>query len=351
MKSIKKVAFHSLVGEGTKLQIRDALSDTFVVVESDDYDYYFAMETIYSSHEAFSEFLSSKQDAIRFFCCGEALYPDMNLFDYALSTSLKDTNSRILFQPLLLTEVGYLFEDVKALDDSKLNISSESILADKSRFCNFMYSNPRAHVMRDRLFYAISEYKRVDSLGRHLKNTDIVDTRFDDDWIKKSVEIKKPYKFTIAAENAYFPGYITEKLFTSMMANSIPIYFGHSSVGDFYNKDSFIYIDVNDSVDTLVKRVAEIDNDNALYCSIMDQPWRTDSQIRQYYEDIDKYKQDLNEIFSMDISKAKQRPSGTWADNIYPGFFEKLGELQTRNYKGYLRDTANKLVSAFKGNK
>ena len=59
--------------------------------------------------------------------------------------------------------------------------------------------------------------------------------RAQQNWMESSVEQKSYYKFTIAAENAAFPGYTSEKLMTSFQAHSIPIYWGNRDVVDEFN--------------------------------------------------------------------------------------------------------------------
>ena len=265
MKKNIKISFHSAVGEGTKTFICDFLKNNFVPIITDDYDYYFAMETIYANSQNMYEFLDSKKDAIRIMSCGEAVYPDMNLFDYAIwHCDTYYIDDRIIMLPLIETEKGYMLDTFSELDDSKKNISPKEILSRKKGFCNFIYANPKAHEMRDKLFYELSKYKRVDSLGAHLKNTEIEDTRNIAGWEKESIRLKTPYKFSIAAENATFPGYTSEKIMTSMMANTIPIYWGDPNVRKWFNEKSFINAMKYNSLEELVMRIREIDENDEL---------------------------------------------------------------------------------------
>ena len=50
------------------------------------------------------------------------------------------------------------------------------------------------------------------------------------------------YKFSICYENTDFPGYVTEKIFDSLAAGTIPIYFGSEHVKDILPSE--LYIDV-----------------------------------------------------------------------------------------------------------
>lgn len=48
------------------------------------------------------------------------------------------------------------------------------------------------------------------------------------------------FKFNICFENCAFPGYITEKIFDSFLAGSIPVYFGAPDITDFVPENTFV---------------------------------------------------------------------------------------------------------------
>lgn len=331
-----KIAFHSICSQDFRERIKNYFPDNLIPKETNDYDYYFANETIYWNKENMKEFLSSKNDAVRIVSLGECIYPDLNIADYALVSRNSDVSSnRILYIPYGNLNIPFLFNSYSELDDSKKNLDSNEILKSKTKFCNFIYSNPNAHPTRDKLFYEISKYKKVDSLGSHLNNVDIIDTRFDSNWRKLSVQLKSPYKFSIAAENAVFPGYASEKIVTSMMANTIPIYFGDPKIAEQFNPKSFINVADYDTLEAVVNRIREIDQNDDLYCQIMSEPWRTPEQIEKFDEDTKNFYKKFSDIFEMDLEKAKCRPVGTWPNVIYPNFLIS-NSIQNISLKKYL---------------
>jgi len=112
------------------------------------------------------------------------------------------------------------------------------ILASKTKFCNFLYSNPVPY--REAFFRQLSKYKKVDAAGASMNNMPAIDTLYKGDKWKVKRQFLSEYKFAIAFENDTFPGYQTEKLYDAMMADSIPIYCGDPFVGDIFNTQSFI---------------------------------------------------------------------------------------------------------------
>ncbi len=322
VKKTIKVKFAS--GFGSIGTILEYLEKRFNVrVLDKDFDYFICNESIYRCKEDFFELLNLKPEVIRIIFCWEALYPDLNLFDYAVCYDSFDS-SRILALPVFDDRIGQLYNTVDELDLSKNGKKPEDILKEKTKFCNFIYGNSVSHPTRDALFYKLSEYKQVESLGRHLKNVEINDTRFCDDWAKISIDLKRPYKFSIAAENASFRGYTSEKIITSMMANTIPVYFGNPDIVNEFNSKSFINVNEFNNLDDVLKRVKEIDENDDLYCSIMAEPWRTPEQKERQKKANDEYLNGLYNIFEQEFNKAHRRPQGCWADYLYPGFFKSL---------------------------
>ena len=48
------------------------------------------------------------------------------------------------------------------------------------------------------------------------------------------------YKFTLCFENSIFPGYVTEKLFDALLANTVPIYLGDPNILESVPGNTFI---------------------------------------------------------------------------------------------------------------
>ena len=110
-------------------------------------------------------------------------------------------------------------------------------------------------------FNRLQKYKGVDSGGGTLNN---IGFRVDE-----KIGFLKDYKFTIAFENDIQPGYTTEKLLDPFLSGSLPIYMGNPIVGLDFNKDSFICANDYPDLDSVIRRVVEIDNHDELYNHMM----------------------------------------------------------------------------------
>lgn len=229
-----------------------------------------------------------RYDCPKIFYTGENVRPDFTYCDYAFSFDYSDNpaNYRLPLYPF--------FDDV-----SKLLIPKdiEAIIAQKRKFCNFVYSNASQSV-RNNFFKKLNAIKKVDSAGRLYNNT-----KFR---APNKVEFVKDYKFTIAFENESYPGYTTEKIFEPMLVSSIPIYWGNPLVGRDFNSKSFLsYYDFPNE-DALIERILEIDADDALYAEYLKQPFFVDNKLNEFVEP-ENVRRRLIEIFSTKIIPKSSR--------------------------------------------
>ena len=207
-------------------------------------------------------------DCLRIFFSGENVRPNYSLCDFSFSFDyLADPRNYRL--PLYV-----FFGDMHQLTEPK---DPDRILAEKTRFCNFIYSNARAKE-RIEFFHLLNEYKRVDSAGKVLNNMGHVL-----DWgvVGNEGKLKfiTPYKFTMAFENESYPGYTTEKLVQPMLVNSLAIHWGNPVVGRDFNTRSFIDVHDYSSFNAAVDAIIEIDQNDTLYRQYMSQPYFKDNEI------------------------------------------------------------------------
>ncbi len=153
-----------------------------------------------------------------------------------------------------------------------------SIHFNQRKFCCYMYSHDLDH--RVKMFKLICKLKNVDALGKSQKNVKIKNTRREygtETYNDIAVRLYSSYKFVIAMENKLDEGYFTEKIINPILANSIPIYWGHDYVFKFINKKRVIYIpDYNES--ELLKKLKKIDKNEIYFQKILNEPTFTDEK-------------------------------------------------------------------------
>lgn len=306
----------------------------------------FASEWIYYKKDYFEQFRTLFNVAkIKVLLAFEAISPDWNLFDYAVGFDNRLQNDDRFIRIMSPFDMfsGFVTNrenEIKSMEQAKEE------LAHKNRFCNFLYSNPNAHVMRDRLFYEISKYKQVDGLGRHLNNVNQAGTGYEGH-SRECVPMKRNYKFSIASENAAYPGYTSEKILTSLEAHTIPIYFGNPDIVDDINPDAFINVNDYDSLESLVQYIRKVDNDDELWCRYVFSPWLTPEQQVYHKERTEEYGRRIGDLLTGDIAGKERLAIGThetyYRRHFFEGTYHCDGTVPKKSYKYYVKKTMRRL--------
>jgi alpha(1,3/1,4) fucosyltransferase len=167
---------------------------------------------------------------IGYFC--ENMRPDLSNCDWAFGIPYE----REINHPRYMRITWHGFDpSCLVKQDTKI----DTIFAQKTKFCNFIYSNPVR--FRENFCKQLSKYKAVDCPGNSLNNIESIDTKLAhlSRWERKRNFLSE-YKFTIAFENYSSPGYNTEKLLDPMIVASLPIYLGNPYIDQHFNPKSFI---------------------------------------------------------------------------------------------------------------
>ncbi len=219
---------------------------------------------------------------------GENVEPDFRIADYAISFDY-------LQQPnhLRLPLYVILFDENKSIANflqPKTAAIIDELAKEKTGFCSFVVSSKDTKSRID-FFHHLSAYKKVDSGGAVLNN---MGGRVTD-----KLAFIQQYKFNIAFENATYPGYVTEKIVEAKEANTVPIYWGNPRITEEMNPKSFInYHDYN-STKALLNRVIEVDNNEALFASYLQEPLFYNNQPNEYFNNerfVDFFKKIVAEI-------------------------------------------------------
>lgn len=232
-------------------------------------------------------------DCIRIFISNEAVYSNLNLYDYAVTYSDYAVTDRLLPNRDAFEHLKY-----KRLADSKED--AQAILKQKNRFCNFVYTNGYADIFREELFNQVSQYKRVDSGGKFLNNIGYN--------VKDLLEFQSQYKFSIACENSYYKGYITEKLINALNAKTIPIYWGDPDVGKIINHNAIINCHEYPDMESIIREIERLDNDDEAYMEKLREPILLDENMIENY--LAEREQFIYHIIDQSYTKAFRRNRG-----------------------------------------
>jgi hypothetical protein len=239
-----------------------------------------------------------KYDCVKFFYTGENLVPDFNLCDYAIGYEHMQYGDRYIRMPIYVTGYRWDFERM-------LEIRGK--IDGREKFCSFVASNGKmADPTRKAIFEKLSEYKKVDSGGRYLNNIG------QPDGVKDKRAFQEQYKFSMAVENSSHKGYCTEKIVQAFAAGTIPIYWGDTDVGIYFNEKAFINCHRYESLDDMLKAVKEIDNDDEKYQTMLKEPVITDeNQMLEAYDR--SFEIWIRNIMDQPLEKAYRRSLYGWS--------------------------------------
>ena len=135
--------------------------------------------------------------------------------------------------------------------------------AARKKFCAFLYF--RTNHNRNRIYRQLNAIRPVDALGAACRaatpfgfeSTRHVNTAAET-YNDIAVRTYQEYQYVLAIENAWLPGYFTEKLINPILAGSVPIYWGHPGVFEYVNKARVIYIPDFADIAELAKHLASL---------------------------------------------------------------------------------------------
>ena len=271
---------------------------------------------------------------IRIFISGENYLPDFNFVDYAISPYPLELQDRSFYFPCCIDKLGHC----EALSTKNRNYPAD-ILKEKIYFANIIAGHDSEFNARSRMFHLLSEYKRVEAPGVFMHN---FDTPNKITWLDSSkTDFQRKCKFTLCLESTKHEGFITEKITDAFFADTIPIYYGSSSVKEIFNEKAFIDLSDFPSFEDAVKRIIEIDNDDNIYLEMLRQPVFVDNDfVKKTYAAQEEF---LLNIFDQPIENAK-RISGiyipkehedfsAWASLKYPVYLKEREKAKERNYR------------------
>lgn len=291
------------------------LSEYDIIIDKENPDYLF--------YSCFGDEHLRYDRCIRIFYCCENIIPDLNLCDYAVSFSEIQCGDRTLTNRLYGWQNNY-----------HPDLDTEKLL--NRKFCNFVYSNNWcADPFREKIFNALSKYKRVDAGGTFLNNIG--------EKVKDKHLFLKEYKFTLAIENSSQPGYVTEKIIDPFRAQSLPIYWGSPSISSNIRSNSFVNLMDFSTIEEMVEEIIRLDNDDAAYLEKITTPfWPYGNGFMDYYNgEREKQLVFFRNIFEQPLVKARRRTGYGWvkkySEDLKRHYFSSRKWYRIRSMKNFVK--------------
>lgn len=238
-----------------------------------------------------------RYDCPRIFFTGEPMSADFTVIDYFIGFDDISFGDRVLRFPLHLCWTGRENQYCRGLTEDE----AVKILRSKEYFCNYIYGHDTELGIREQILEQLSGYKRVECAGRHRNNMPGGKTyNMHNKW-----EIMEKCKFSISAESVPYRGFTSEKIINAFECHTIPIYYGNRDIGKDFNEEAFVNYGNLSSIEELVEKVKEIDQNDDLYIHMLCQPYYRDPDyVEHMYQKLEAF---LYNIFDQDKEEAYRR--------------------------------------------
>lgn len=197
----------------------------------------------------------------------ENLYPDFNRIDYAITTYNLGIDRNLRY-------TGWQYYDYNRRNHINKNTIfqfenqiefTDDLFDKRSNELPMVISNGRR---RDGIDIIVSLFENftIRSSGRWRNNVSSIGPDIED-----KIRFFNSFKFSLAFENSLNEEYVTEKLYESFVANTIPIYFGCEAAKKDFNPKAYINVLDYGSADELCKVINEIMFDKERYKEMITQ--------------------------------------------------------------------------------
>ena len=103
---------------------------------------------------------------------------------------------------------------------------------------------------------------------------------------KAKLDFIRSYKFTLAIENAIWPGYLTEKIIQPKRVNSIPIYIGDPLARNVFDTAGYVDITSFRTLREMIEFVLEVDCDRKLYMDMLSAPHYRNNSVPKFVDEV-----------------------------------------------------------------
>lgn len=145
----------------------------------------------------------------------------------------------------------------------EINNPSYRLQNNRYKFACLIASHDPQPFIRKSIVDLYSSIAPIDCAGHFLNNTNELKTLYNDN----KVTYLKQFKFNICSENSRRSGYVTEKLFESIISGCIPVYWGDiNPEPDILNPDAILFFEQDiQSQNKLLQKTSKLWHNEKLY--------------------------------------------------------------------------------------
>lgn len=163
----------------------------------------------------------------------------------------------------------------------------------QKKFCAFIC---RSDYFGDRAVFAdlVSNVEKLNYPGKFRHNDDTLFIDYNDD----KIEYLKQFRFNLCPENSDNKGYVTEKIFDSIKAGCIPIYWGSENKPepDILNQNRILFLELGGDNNEVLSKIKQLNEDEFAYCEFVEQPIFNENAPEMIYAYFERLEQKLRAI-------------------------------------------------------
>ena len=142
----------------------------------------------------------------------------------------------------------------------------------REKFCGAVLNNePNLNHFREKFVKELSKYKMVDNGGE-------IDNNLGYN-VTDKIKFFSSYKFSIAFEKNTADGYATDNIINSLLAGTIPIYYGDYLIDEYINPDTYILVRNDIDLQDKIEYIKQVDQDDNLYREFLQKDVLLDDDI------------------------------------------------------------------------
>lgn len=167
--------------------------------------------------------------------------------------------------------------------------------AENSKFAALIARHDNLGNIRAPITHLLNAISPVSCAGAYLNNTDALKTQFNDN---KLLYLKQ-FRYNICPENSNHRYYTTEKIFESIRAGCIPIYWGSEGCPEpeILNQDAILFYDPNNP-NALLEQVRRLETDEEYYMEFVSRPPFKEDAAEKIWQMIDNLRDKLNQVIN-----------------------------------------------------
>ena len=193
---------------------------------------------------------------LRILFLGENVRPQFDIYDYSLTSDLNSYRGKNIYLPIWLLQIDLFNRNYDYQDKKIYNIdlfTKRKKIDFSTRRSSIVYIGNNCEPFRESIIQSIcAEPNLINTYG---SNSNPVENK---------VELIKKYKATLAMENSYYPGYITEKGIQAYLGGAKIFYWGCLKNSPFNKHPLFINLETTQMSNQIIKKIKTAVKDNEI---------------------------------------------------------------------------------------